>query len=89
MDIFVNKMSSAAEKKEEKLPLGRREKRRNRRKAGRDRRKSVNEGLVISLSGRKDRRSYRDRRQENQPDAEFRLPEDEAKEDKQSFSVIA
>ena len=90
MDIFVNKMHSPTDQKEGKPKPRRREKRRERRKAGRDRRKSVNEGLVVSLSNRNDRRTYRERRHQHMADIEFQVPaESEEKTKEKSFSVIA
>ena len=90
MDIFVNRMHSPTDQKEGKPKPKRREKRRERRKAGRDRRKSVNEGLVVSLSIRNDRRTYRERRHRHLADVEFQVPaESEEKTKEKSFSVIA
>ena len=74
MDIFVNRASSASEKKEEQRPPCRQEKRRDRRKGGKDRRRSVNEGVVVSLSVRNERRSYRERRQQHPIETEFHFP---------------
>lgn len=89
MDIFVNRPSAPKDRKEEQPNLGRRKKRRERRRSGRDRRKAVNEGLVVSLSISKDRRSHRERRQRSD-EGEFCLPAPEEKEEKKqrSFSIV-
>lgn len=88
MDIFVNRTFSPKDQREEQPRQGRRKKKKERRRAGRDRRKSVNEGLVVSLSIRDDRRSYRDRRQ-HAGEIDFEVPEPEEKTKKKSFSVVA
>jgi len=89
MDIFVKGTSSATEKKEEKRLIRQQDKKRERRRAQRDRRKSVNEGLVVSLSASGERRHLRDRRQHNRSDVEFALPEMDMQEEKRHLSVIA
>ena len=87
MDILVNRASGTRDQKEEQPTLGRRKKRRERRRSGRDRRRAVNDGLVVSLSTSKDRRSHRERRQ-GSDEREFHLPEIEEKKKKKSFSVV-
>jgi len=89
MDIFVKGTSSPTEKKEEKLLLRRRDKKKERRKAQRDRRRSVNEGVVVSLSAKGERRRLPDRRQQNSTETVFHLPETEEREEKRNFSVMA
>ena len=88
MDIFVNRTFSSKDQREEQPKQGRRKKKKERRRAGRDRRKSVNEGLVVSLSIKNDRRTYRDRRR-HAAEIDFQLPEPEEKTKKRSFSVVA
>jgi len=66
MEIFVNRTFSAAdEKKEKRTPLRARLQRRERRQKNRDRRRSVNEGLIVTLSVENERRSRGDRRKVN------------------------
>lgn len=63
MDIFVDRASSPFEKKEEASRFRRRKKERaERRRMRQDRRQSVQEGLVVSLSVEGERRNGRDRR---------------------------
>lgn len=88
MDIFVNRLFSSRDQKKEEPPRrGRRKKRRERRRSGRDRRKAVNEGVVVSLSIKNDRRSHRERRRHS-GEVEFHLPEKREKGKKRSFSVL-
>ena len=91
MDIFVDRPSSTSEKKEEKRQPSRPGKRRERRKGGRDRRRSVNEGLVVSLSVREERRSFRERRRDRFPEeTEFHLPKKGIEKKRgPKFSIIA
>ena len=65
MNIIVGGISPVKmDPTEEKvtLPSGKRTVRKNRRKNKQDRRKSVREGIFVSLSGHNDRRVLRDRR---------------------------
>jgi hypothetical protein len=63
MDIFISDISPAHEKKNPTptLPKG---VKRDRRKTPRDRRKAVNDGLIVTLSTKVERRSGADRRRE-------------------------
>lgn len=69
MDIFIKESSEPTLKKKSLTETfgRRRESKRERRKAVLDRRKSVNEGLIVSLSVKKDRRSGPDRRKSSTP----------------------
>lgn len=87
MDIFVNRTFSPRDQKEEQPNLGDRKKKRERRRSGRDRRKTANDGVVVSLSISNDRRSQRERRQRS-GEIEFRLPEKMEKGKKGSFSIV-
>jgi hypothetical protein len=87
MDIFVNRPSTMRDQKEGLPNLRRRKKRRERRRSGRDRRKPANEGVVVSLSNSKDRRSHRERRQHSE-EIEFDPTESREKRKKRSISVV-
>lgn len=64
MEIFVNKSEHSVQLKKEQKSVRPKEvkKVKDRRKSFRDRRKSVNEGVLVHLSSIKDRRAAVDRR---------------------------
>lgn len=64
MEIVINKTDGTVTDKNEnkKIQKSKAKKIRERRKKMRDRRQSVNEGLLVHLSTRNDRRESRDRR---------------------------
>lgn len=64
MEIYVNRSEHSVQLKKEQKTLIRKgaKKVKDRRKAALDRRYSVNEGLMVRLSTRKDRRSENERR---------------------------
>lgn len=68
MDIVVGKIQSAKEEGRHKKSLykdGKKSSFKERRKNKRDRRKSVREGVIVSLSFKNDRRVLPDRRKAN------------------------
>ena len=68
MDIVVGKIQSAKEEGTHKKPFYKDDKKssfKERRKNKRDRRKSVREGVIVSLSFKNDRRVLPDRRKAN------------------------
>ena len=89
MDIFINRTSSAVEKKAEQRHTATQEKKKDRRRSVRDRRKSVNEGLVVSLSVRNERRSHRERRQHSGLETGGEPSWEEVMMANRTFSVIA
>ncbi len=91
MDIFVKESTESTKKKESLTRvLTRRRSKNERRKARLDRRKSVNEGLIVNLSIKEERRSGQDRRklakqpfevneEQNKPRPAEKKPEDKEK----------
>jgi hypothetical protein len=69
VEIYVNKSEPSVQLRKERQSFRRKEskKRKNRRRAPRDRRQSVNEGLLVHLSTRKDRRVPTERRMAVRP----------------------
>ena len=68
MDIVVGKIQSAKEEGTQNKPFykdGKKSSFKERRKNGQDRRKSVREGVIVSLSFKNDRRVLPDRRKVN------------------------
>ena len=63
MEIFVWKTLETVRDRLSKLAAGTRKFKANRRASKVDRRRSVNDGLIVTLSTRKERRHNRDRRQ--------------------------
>ena len=68
MDIVVGKIQSAKEENSHKRSFykdGKKSSYKERRKNKQDRRKSVRDGVIVSLSFKNDRRALPDRRREN------------------------
>lgn len=62
MNIFVDKTSGSFAKQKNPTPSEAWKKRRDRRKKRLDRRQSVREGIIVTLSSKNDRRTGNDRR---------------------------
>ncbi len=72
MDLLVNRTFAATDEKQRRQSPGRRKKReKDRRRAKQDRRRSVSSGVIVSLSGDRERRSCPDRRGRLAPGPDF------------------
>jgi hypothetical protein len=68
MDIVIGRIQPAKEERSRKKPFNKDEKKaffKEKRKNRHDRRQSIRDGVIVSLSTRNDRRELPDRRKEN------------------------
>lgn len=73
MEILLWKALATVKDRLEKLMVPSRKARSNRRVSKKDRRRSVNEGLVVTLSTREEKRRNLDRRNHNTAEPHFQV----------------